>query len=252
MKKFYDSKYLENTGRKAQEIKKYSYTFFDQNQTGEILDLGCGIGEDAYELSLISDKAVITGIDIRDDLLKVAKSKYVNQNLKFLYGDVRELPYDNNTVYGVRAERLFQHLTNQEVAVDEVVRVLIREGVFVVIETDWSSFKIYTGIEELDTKLVDFLSKDKIVNGSVVNTLPECLEKRGFNQVSRKVFPVLIEGLSSINELFKIEIILEEMLQKSKLTSEEYQYYLDRIISIDQTSNLIVTLNLMVISGVKN
>jgi glycine/sarcosine N-methyltransferase len=57
-----------------------------------ILDIGCATGELAYQLA--NAGAVVTGIDLNEDLLFQAKIKKVDPNLTFQKGDMLELEDD--------------------------------------------------------------------------------------------------------------------------------------------------------------
>ncbi len=70
---------------------------FVKNRAGELknkhlLDIGCATGELAFKLA--QEGAIVTGIDLNDDLLEQAKSKKNHPRLQFQKGDMLKLRND--------------------------------------------------------------------------------------------------------------------------------------------------------------
>ena len=128
MKQWYESLF-EDYG------KKYDNESFTQGTIGEcdfiekeinynkqikILDIGCGTGRHSIELAKRGYK--ITGIDLSDSLLKRAKEKVLEQNLRidFQKQDARNLPFSN----------------------EFDLAIMLCEGAFPLMETDEMNFQI--------------------------------------------------------------------------------------------------------------
>lgn len=90
------------------------------NKTKRILDIGCGTGRHSIELS--KRGYTVTGIDLSESLLKRAKIKASEQNLKIVFQkhDARKLPFLNEF--------------------DLVI--MLCEGAFPLMETDEMNFQI--------------------------------------------------------------------------------------------------------------
>lgn len=84
--KFYD-KYsnIQNLGalKLISNIRKNSFT--------NILEIGCGTGNYTKLLTQKFPKAEIKAIDISPDMIQVAKTKLVNENVKFIIQDAEEI-----------------------------------------------------------------------------------------------------------------------------------------------------------------
>ncbi|MFC1807519.1 class I SAM-dependent methyltransferase [Candidatus Omnitrophota bacterium] len=94
----------------------------------KILDVGCGIGAEAIELSYLG--ADCTGLDAAEDAIRV-----VNQvrndfklNMRGVYGDACHLPFDDETFDVVMSREFFEHVADFDLAMKEQVRVLKRDG----------------------------------------------------------------------------------------------------------------------------
>ena len=90
------------------------------NKAARILDIGCGTGRHSIELS--KRGYTVTGIDLSESMLKRAKNKASDQNLKIVFQkhDARKLPFFNEF--------------------DLVI--MLCEGAFPLMETDEMNFKI--------------------------------------------------------------------------------------------------------------
>lgn len=77
----------ENNGiHPKHKITNYHKFFIDNiDENDEVLDIGSGKGENAYDIAHKAKK--VLGIDIIESNIKSAKEKYQKENLEFLLGD---------------------------------------------------------------------------------------------------------------------------------------------------------------------
>lgn len=67
-------------------IMNYHQFFVDNTEASDkVLDIGCGQGAVAYDVS--SRAAKVVGVDIVEKNIKIAKEKYQRENLEFISGD---------------------------------------------------------------------------------------------------------------------------------------------------------------------
>lgn len=97
-------------------------------ENAKILDIGCGGGLLSNELAKISNN--VTGIDIHDEVLHIAKKYNELKNVKYLKANADNLPFADNTFDIVCAMDLLEHVEDYQQAVSEGVRVLKKNGLF--------------------------------------------------------------------------------------------------------------------------
>jgi len=94
------------------------------------LDIGCGAG--TYTQILLDNKQKVTAIDYSYPTLTKAKKKLTtnaySKNLDLGTADVRQLPFVNNSMYGVLCFGVLQALEQPMLAIDEIHNVLQPEG----------------------------------------------------------------------------------------------------------------------------
>jgi len=125
------NRFLKYHGMIAPSAKLVQHLFNHVPRNGTILDLGCGEGRNSLYLSQVGYN--IVGIDLSFKAARVMKNNFFEEELKGLVitGDARNLPFLNDSIDGILAHHLFDHLdANGFVhALDEAFRVLKPEGV---------------------------------------------------------------------------------------------------------------------------
>lgn len=106
-------------------IEKFIYYL---HTSAKILDAGCAAGRDS---AIFASKGFdVTGIDISEGLLQEAKKEY--PNITFVYGDLLNLPFPDNTFDGIWANACLVHfeiINETKKAITEFNRVLSQGGI---------------------------------------------------------------------------------------------------------------------------
>jgi ubiquinone/menaquinone biosynthesis C-methylase UbiE len=93
----------------------------------KILDIGCGTG--IYAKILSRKGARVCGIDISEEMIKIAKKE--NPKIEFKIGDIEKLPYKNKEFDIILAALVLEYLPSWDRSLKEVRRVLKKNGIFV-------------------------------------------------------------------------------------------------------------------------
>ncbi len=139
----------------------------------ELLDAGCGPGRDSAILH--SKGAIVTGLDISEGLLKIAKEK--NPGISFIKGDFRALPFEDEKFDGVWAHAALVHLESIEdvrKSLQEFYRILSDNGIlhiYVKAQTGNKKTAVVTDDVSLHDRFFRYYTKDE---------MKEYLEDLGF------------------------------------------------------------------------
>lgn len=119
----------------------------------KILDLGCGPGIHSEKLRKMG--AIVKGIDISSNLIKIAKSEA--PKVEFKVGDIEreKLPYRDSEFDIVFSSLVLGHLKRWDFSLSEIHRVLKKGGIFV--------FSGYNPVTEKFSKKKWFFKKFKVM-----------------------------------------------------------------------------------------
>ncbi len=94
----------------------------------KVLDVGCGAG--LLSNPLAKQGLDVTGIDLSENSLTVAKMYDATKTVKYLHADAEKLPFENESFDVVCALDLLEHVENPETVILEAARVLKKDGLF--------------------------------------------------------------------------------------------------------------------------
>lgn len=115
----------EPTGNSGYE---YALHFLQPNPSDKMLDIGCGSG--LFACLAAKTGAEVIGLDATKPLIEEAELR--NSSIKFLVGEMEELPFNDNSFDMVTGFNSFQYASDVKHALSEAKRVLKVEGKLVV------------------------------------------------------------------------------------------------------------------------
>lgn len=137
----------------------------DTLEFANVLDVGCGTGE---MLRLISEKynsVEAYGIDLSDEMIKIAKAK-LSPDINLFVGDSEHLPFSDETFEVLLCMESFHHYPNPDNVLKEFKRVLKPNGVLFICDM-WRVFPLRNimslAMKFLPTGDVKIYSKREIV-----------------------------------------------------------------------------------------
>jgi ubiquinone/menaquinone biosynthesis C-methylase UbiE len=138
------------------EVKQLILEMLDLKPGAQVLDVGCGTGDDVREIAgLIGATGRIVGIDPSDALIAESKRRAVGSNLpaEFVLGDVRKLHFPNAAFDRIRTDRVLMFVPDIQTAIAEMLRVLRPGGRLVASELDHQLWFIDSRLPEINRKI---------------------------------------------------------------------------------------------------
>lgn len=132
----------ENKIHSSFDLKRWN-TMLNYFRGGKLIDLGCF---DSYLCKLAKEKnrkSEIWGLDFADKVIDSMSKEY--PDIKFIVGDVFNIPFKNETFNYVTAGELLEHLEYPQLFIKEAMRVLKPGGIFA-----FSTPLEETGVGEID------------------------------------------------------------------------------------------------------
>lgn len=103
-----------------------------------VLDVCCGTGDFSKIISKISPKTKVIGLDISENMLKLAKHK--NPKMCFLKGDCTQLAFKDNEFDYITIGFGLRNIQNRSQALSEIYRTLKPDGKFLHLDFGNSKF----------------------------------------------------------------------------------------------------------------
>lgn len=174
-----------------------------REQPGKVLDVACGTGDFAIALANAGVRH-ITGVDISEGMLEVGRQKVkaLGLDIEMLVDDCENLSFDEETFDAVSVAfgvRNFEHLQR---GLDEMCRVLRKDGLLCIVELSVPSNKILLwGYKLYFMHVLPFIGGLLSGNRKAYNYLPasvlhfpkpdvvcRMLHEAGFREVEAKSF----------------------------------------------------------------
>ena len=152
----------------------------------KVLDVGCGLGDDAFELArLVGSDGRVVGVDVSESMINAARERAAGQNLnvEFEVGDVQTLRFADATFDGCRSERMLMHVPDADRAFAEMVRVIRPGGHLSVFDFDWETQIVDSPYKET-TRLITRSFCDNFKNGWIGRRLPRLFKQNAMRDIS--------------------------------------------------------------------
>lgn len=239
MKKTYDENYLNKLQSFLNKTKELSFKKINPCKDEVILDVGCGVGDDVIELA--KSGASLYGIDNDIDFINRARKKIPQDlHVDFYCNQAYELPFDDRAVDKIRADRLFQHLTNYNKVLLEFSRILKPNGYIQIVDTDYFSFSFYMEDINLERKIIDLIAYKSIPNAWKVRSIPRLLESLNFKLQSKTVNTYVTDDRDFGNYIIRFNDIIKEAYNKGDITRQEYKKWHDHQGNFQLSFNVIL------------
>jgi arsenite methyltransferase len=157
----------------------------------DVLDLGSGAGNDCFVARrLTGQEGSVTGIDFSEDMLRKANlnlEKTGFKNIKFIQGDIEELPLPSSTFDVVISNCVLNLVPDKMKAFSEIYRVLRQEGRFCISDVVLSG-DLPAGLKEAAEMYAGCVSGAMLKDDYL-----KIIEKQGFNNIMiRKEKPITL------------------------------------------------------------
>ena len=137
----------------------------DLGPGSKILEVGCGLGQDAKAIArmidsrecdrALDDGGFVVAVDASRKMLKEASIIARNSNcVQYCLADARQLPFGDGVFDGARADRVLQHISESKIALGEMILTVREGGRVAVYEPDWGTFIISPGKREVSRTMI--------------------------------------------------------------------------------------------------
>lgn len=225
-KGYVDPKYLEVAGEFLNQLKRRTYARMHIQTGHKVLDVGCGSGIDTMALSqLVEVTGEVYGVDYDKAMITEAEQRAekagISAWVKHKHSDATSLPFETGYFDSCRSERLFQHLLNPSLALNEMARVTKENGWVVVLDTDWGSGGIDTIEIDIERRLARFMADQMVHNGYAGRQLYRLFKKQGLVNVSFETLPLVVTDYTFARQIWPLDELEMQAVAMNVVTEAE-------------------------------
>ncbi len=188
-----------------QDYKKRSFQLLNPRTGSRILEIGCGLGQDAVIMSrMTGERGLMVAVDSSRKMIEAAhKGCAEMDSIRLCLADACHLPFCNGAFDGARADRVLQHISDPRKAFAEMVRTVGDNGQVVVYEPDWGTFIISPGQKEICRTMTQLFG-DTFPSGWIGRQLLGFFREEGLEKIQIRAETFYTDDLNLAIQVFDL------------------------------------------------
>jgi ubiquinone/menaquinone biosynthesis C-methylase UbiE len=233
-----------------QDYKKESFKLLNPRSGSKILEVGCGLGEDALAIAgMVGGRGNVIAIDSSRKMVEAAYSAKMD-SVQFCLADACSLPFSDGAFDGARADRVLQHISDPRKAFAEMVRIVRDKGRLVVYEPDWGTFIISPGEKEI-CRTITQLFGDTFPSGWIGRQLPALFREEGLVKVRIKAETFTTDDLTLAIQVFDLVNNAQRAQRIGFVSESQVEVWLEELRAADKQGRFFCSYTGFLVSGEK-
>ena len=231
-----------------QAYKAQSFALLDLADGDQVLDVGCGTGEDARALARLASGVAVIGVDISEERIAEAHrlTLGIPRSVEFRVGDAYRLEFEAVSFDACWADKVFHHLEDPPKALAEMVRVARAGARIVVSDVDYDTL-IVEGPERTLTRRIVSHHCDRMPSGAVGRRLPVLFRSAGLAAV--EVFPATALVTAYDDAVLRLREKAEAAHAAGVISAAEAARWLDAVEEADRAGRFLCAVTVFTARG---
>ncbi|HUF01800.1 MAG TPA: methyltransferase domain-containing protein [Gaiellaceae bacterium] len=180
---------------------------------GSYLEVGTGTGDDAITLASRFGVEVV-GVDSSETMIQEARRRGLREAR---VADAHALPFADATFDGSWADRTFQHLSDPEAALAELVRVTKPGGRIVTADPDYDTQVVDVADQELARRVLRFRADHALRNGTLAHRMGRLFVRAGLGDVFVEGAAVVLRDPAALDNAMGLRTWAETACERGVL-----------------------------------
>jgi len=214
---YVDADYLRRMAEWTAPIKARSFELMRVETGQRVLDVGCGPGVDTRALAaIVGPSGHVTGVDIDPQMIETATASAreagIDAYVDHRATDAHVLPFETGAFDAVRSERVFQHVTNPDRLLAEMIRVTKPGGRVVVGDADHTTISVDADDLRLEWRMRE-IRAFSFAHGAIGRSLAGMFEAAGLTEITIEAFPAVLRDAALFRIAFQMDRVEAQALQ---------------------------------------
>lgn len=249
--------HLELIALGVDHIKQRSRELMQLAPGHRVLDVGCGPGVDTLALAQeVGPTGEVVGVDYDAQMVTRANERAreagVQAWVSHIESDATTLPFDDGSFHSCRSDRVFQHLTDPERALDEMIRVTRPGGWIVLADPDQGTASIDTPHFEIERTLMRLRAEQMFHNPFAGRRHHGTFVRRGLQEISMELYPLTNTSYGALRELDVLDRVERLAVHSGVLTAEDIERWHDSLMQADEDGAFYGVVLLVMVAGRKS
>jgi len=198
-----------------------------------VLEAGCGLGDDAYRIAeRVMPGGKVVAIDSSSAMIEKAGSRRLMKQLpvEFRTGDVKALPFPNNSFARCRIDRVLQHVPQPGQAISELVRVLEPGGLLLAYDNDWETFSVEPSSPDI-SGLLENMWSDSFTNKWIGRELSDYFIRAGLSEIG--VYPArcVIRDFETADRVYNLRETARRAAAERIITENQGRAWIEELVN---------------------
>jgi SAM-dependent methyltransferase len=227
-----------------------SYAELRLGRDAQVLDVGCGLGDDVRRLAALAPDATIVGVDASVAAVDEARALSLDDGarVQFRVGSVYGLPFPDCSFDAVRADRVLHFLSEPGQAIAEMKRVLRTGRRLVVSEPDNDSLVIEAGDRTVTARLLEHRRRTNVSLVPGVR-LGRLFAERGLIGIELQAHTGVLRDFGIADRLLGLTGLAESAVCASVLSPDEASNWLLSALRDAQSGHFAVAMTVFIAAG---
>ena len=181
------------------------------------VEVGCGTGADALGLAS-RFRVSVAGVDVSRTMVDEARRR----GLRAAHvASAEALPFADSSFDGCWADRVFQHLSDPDAALAEMVRVTRPGGRIVVADPDYDTQVVDVPDQELARRVLRFRADTALRHGTLAHRMGGLFAEAGLTDVVVEAAPVVLRDPTALDNAMGLRTWAAVAHERGALRAED-------------------------------
>jgi ubiquinone/menaquinone biosynthesis C-methylase UbiE len=234
------------------ECKRESYDLLAATPGSGILEVGCGLGDDAAALAgRVEPGGSVLAIDGSQVMVNAALRRHRDvAGLAFEVADATQLPYQDASFDGCRIDRVLQHIADPVAAIGEMARVLRKGGVLVAFDNDWETLTIDSPDRALTRAILNAWC-DRFPSGWIGRRMRALFLDAGLADVETHPKTLVCNDLDIADQIFSFFATADGLVNAGAISADDTDRWKRELRAADAAGRFFTSYTGFLVSGTR-